>query len=215
MTTKIEFFDYLPSQNAFKVRTLLHQLDIPHRTTYVSIFEGEGHKPEYQAINPTGAVPAIRLADGRTLAESNAILLFLADGSRYLPADAFDRAKVSQWLSFEQDYVPNTIGSVRYWTMTGKLGKRPKELVEGRRAMGAKSLAILDRELAMRPFICGAQYTIADLSLYAYASRAEEADLPLQPHGRVRDWIARVEKQPRFVNEVHPYSIDPHSGNEL
>jgi glutathione S-transferase len=211
----IEFFDYLPSQNAFKVRTLLHQLDIPHRTTYVSIFEGEGQKPEYRAINPTGAVPAIRLEDGRPLAESNAILFFLAEGSRYLPADAFGRAKVNQWLSFEQDYVQNTIGSVRYWTMTGKLGNRPKEFVEGRRATGAKALAILDRELATRPFICGAQYTIADLSLYAYASRAEDAEIMLQPYACFRDWVARVEEQAGFVKEIHPYSIDPHSGNEL
>jgi glutathione S-transferase len=211
----IEFFDYLPSQNAFKVRALLHQLGIPHRTTYVSIFEGEGRKPEYRAINPTGAVPAIRLDDGRTLAESNAILFFLAEGSRYLPTDAFGRAKVNQWLSFEQDYVQNTIGSVRYWTLTGKADRRPKELVEGRRTSGAKALSILDRELATRPFICGAQYTIADLSLYAYASRAEEAGIPLQPYGRFREWISRVEEQPRFVKEIHPYSIDPHSANEL
>ena len=130
----IEFFDYLPSQNAFKVRTLLHQLGIPHKTTYVSIFEGEGRKPEYRAINPTGAVPAIRLDDGRALAESSAILFFLAEGSRYLPADVFGRAKVHQWLSFEQDYVQSTIGSVRYWTLTGKIDRRPKEVVEARRA---------------------------------------------------------------------------------
>jgi glutathione S-transferase len=211
----LEFFDYLPSQNAFKVRTLLKQLRVPHCTTYVSIFQGEGRKPEYLAINPTGAVPAIRLDDGRTLGESNAILFFLAEGSSYLPADAFGRARANQWLSFEQDYVQNTIGSVRYWTMTGKLARRPKELVEGRRATGAKALAILDRELTTRPFICGAQYTIADLSHYAYASRAAEADIPLQPYGHFRDWVARVEDQPGFVKQVHPYSIDPHSGNEL
>ena len=211
----IEFFDYLPSQNAFKVRTLLHQLGIPHKTTYVSIFEGEGRKPEYRAINPTGAVPAIRLDDGRALAESSAILFFLAEGSRYLPADVFGRAKVHQWLSFEQDYVQSTIGSVRYWTLTGKIDRRPKEVVEARRAAGANALAILDRELATQPFICCAQYTIADLSVYAYASRAEEAEIPLKPYGHFRDWVARVEAQPGFVKEVHPYSIDPHSANEL
>jgi glutathione S-transferase len=99
--------------------------------------------------------------------------------------------------------------------MTGKLARRPKELVEGRRATGAKALAILDRELTTRPFICGAQYTIADLSLYAYASRAAETNIPLQPYGYFRDWVARVEDQAGFVKQVHPYSIDPYSGNEL
>jgi glutathione S-transferase len=211
----MEFFDYLPSQNAFKVRTLLAHLRIPHRTTYVSIFQGEGRMPEYLAINPTGAVPAIRLADGRTLGESNAILFFLAEGTSYLPADAFARAKVLQWLSFEQDYVQNTIGSVRYWTMTGKLPRRPKELVEGRRTAGVKALHVLDRELATRHFICGAHYTIADLSMYAYATRAEEADISLAPYDHFRAGAARGEDQPGFVKRVYPYSIDPHSGNEL
>jgi glutathione S-transferase len=211
----IEFFDYLPSQNAFKVRTLLHQLGVPHKTTYVSIFEGEGRKPEYRAINPTGAVPAIRLDDGRALAESSAILFFLAEGSRYLPVDVFGRAKVHQWLSFEQDYVQSTIGSVRYWTLTGKIDRRPKEVVEARRAAGVNALGILDHELATQPFICGAQYTIADLSLYAYASRAEEAGIPLKAYGNFQHWVARVEAQPGFVKEVHPYSIDPRSANEL
>ena len=211
----IEFFDYLPSQNAFKVRTLLHQLGVPHKTTYVSIFEGEGRKPEYRAINPTGAVPAIRLDDGRALAESSAILFFLAEGSRYLPVDVFGRAKVHQWLSFEQDYVQSTIGSVRYWTLTGKIDRRPKEVVEARRAAGVNARGILDHELATQPFICGAQYTIADLSLYAYASRAEEAGIPLKAYGNFQHWVARVEAQPGFVKEVHPYSIDPRSANEL
>ena len=211
----IEFFDYLPSQNAFKVRTLLHQLGVPHKTTYVSIFEGEGRKPEYRAINPTGAVPAIRLDDGRALAESSAILFFLAEGSRYLPVDVFGRAKVHQWLSFEQDYVQSTIGSVRYWTLTGKIDRRPKEVVEARRAAGVNALGILDHELATQPFICGAQYTIADLSLYAYASRAEEAGIPLKAYGNFQHWVARVEAQPGFVKEVHPYSIEPRSANEL
>src|SRR4051812_14368063 len=97
----LTLFDYLPSQNAWKVRQLLNHLQTPYRTEYVGIFEGEGQRPEYLAINPTGAVPAIRLNDGRVLAESNAILAFLAEGTSYLPEDAFGRAKVLQWLSFE------------------------------------------------------------------------------------------------------------------
>src|SRR5262249_1431127 len=155
-----------------------NHLGRPHRTEYVGIFEGEGQRPEYLAINPTGAVPAIRLDDGRVLAESNAILAFLADGTPYLPSDAFGRAKVLQWLSFEQNCVEPAIGTLRHWIMTGKAARRPRDLVESRRAASLKALGILDRELGSRPFVAGDVYTIADISLFAYTSRADEAKLP-------------------------------------
>src|SRR5574338_1335047 len=86
----LTLFDYPPSQNAWKVRLLLSHLGRSYRTEIVSIFEGAGRSAEYLAINPTGTVPAIRLDDGRTLAESNAILSYLADGTPYLPSDAFE-----------------------------------------------------------------------------------------------------------------------------
>ena len=126
-------YDYLPSRNAWKVRQLLQHLALPHRTVEVSIFEGEGRTPEFLALNPTGKVPVLQLDDGRALAESNAILSFLADGTVYLPSDPFARAKVHQWLSFEQENVEAVIGSLRHWVMTGKLARRSPELVEGKR----------------------------------------------------------------------------------
>jgi len=211
----ITLYDYLPSQNAWKVRLLLNQLEIPYDRVLVSIFEGEGRREEFLRINPTGRVPALRLEDGRTLAESNAILAYLADGTRFLPADPFARAKVHQWLSFEQENVESVIGALRHWTMTGKLARRLPQLVEAKRAGSLHTLALLDRELAQRPFIAGADYTIADISIFAYASRAEEANLSLEPCPHLRAWIARVESQPRFLAEMHPYSIDLHSSNEL
>ncbi|UGQ45752.1 glutathione S-transferase family protein [Massilia endophytica] len=210
----ITVYDYLPSQNAYKVRLLLNHLDMPYHTEIVSIFEGEGQKSGFLAVNPAGAVPAIRLEDGRVLAESNAILTFLAHGTRYLPADAFGQAKVQQWMSFEQDYV-GAIATLRHWTMTGKAARRPLTLVEMRRNGSLKALSILDRELAMRPFIAGEDYTIADMSLFAYTHRADEAGLPLQDYPNVQAWIARVRAQPGFLDEHHPYSIDPHSAGEL
>ena len=211
----LTLFDYLPSQNAWKVRQLLNHLQRPYRTEYVSIFEGEGRRPGYLAVNPTGAVPAIRLDDGRVLAESNAILAFLAEGTSYLPDDAFGRAKVLQWLSFEGNYVEPAIGTLRHWTMTGKDARRPDALIESRRAGSLKALGILDRELASRPFIAGDAYTIADISLFAYTSRAREAKLPLDDVANVVAWIDRVEAQPGFLATMYPYSIDPHSSGEL
>ncbi len=211
----LTLFDYLPSQNAYKVRLLLNHLKMPYRTEFVGIFDGEGQRPEYLAINPTGAVPAIRLDDGRVLAESNAILGFLAEGSAYLPSERFERAKVEQWLSFECNYVEPSIGTLRHWAMTGKDARRSRELVESRRDASLKALRILDRELTRHPFIAGDAYTIADMSLFAYAGRAHEANLPLADFSGVCAWIDRVKAQAGFLEKMYPYSIDPHSAGEL
>ena len=211
----LTLYDYLPSQNAWKVRQLLQHLQRPYRTRLVSIFEGAGRSDDYRTISPTGTVPAIRLDDGRVLAESNAILMFLADGTPYLPDDAYGRARVWQWLSFEQERVESQIGALRHWTLTGKLPRRPEVLIEMKRKAGSNALAILDVQLATRDFIAGERYTIADIAVFAYASRAEEAGLSLQPYAHFRAWVSRVESQPGFLAEMHPYAIDPHSGGEL
>ena len=120
-----------------------------------------------------------------------------------------------QWLSFEGNYVEPSIGTLRHWIMTGKDARRPDALIESRRAGSLKALSILDRELASRPFIAGDAYTIADLSLFAYTSRAREAKLPLDDFANVVTWIGRVEAKPGFLATMYPYSIDPHSSGEL
>lgn len=214
-TRMLKLYDYLPSRNAWKVRLLLNHLGLAYESVPVSIFEGEGRTPAFLRVNPSGKVPALELEDGRTLAESNAILAYLADGSDYLPEDRYLRAKVHQWLSFEQEQVEMTIGSLRYWTMTGKLAQRDSILVAGKRKAALRSLALLDHELITRPFLVGDRYTIADMSIFAYAGRAEEADLSLSPYPHFRAWANRVQSQPGFLAEAHPYSIDPHSAGEL
>jgi glutathione S-transferase len=211
----LTLFDYPPSQNAWKVRLLLNHLERAYRTEIVSIFEGAGRSDAYLAINPTGTVPAIRLEDGRTLAESNAILAYLADGTPYLPSDPFERAKVQQWLHFEQERVESVIGSLRYWTLTGKLAQRPPELVEMKRNAAQRTLAILERELTTHAFLANDRYSIADMSVFAYASRAEEAGISLEPHPHFRAWIARVQAEPGFLATMHSYSEDPHTADEL
>lgn len=211
----LKLYDYLPSQNAWKVRLLLNHLGLAYQTIPVSIFEGEGRTPAFLRMNPSGKVPVLELEDGRTVAESNAILAYLADGSEYLPQDRHLRAKVHQWLSFEQEQVEMTIGSLRYWTMTVKLAQRDAAMVAGKRKAALRTLALLDGELATRPFIAGDAYTIADMSIFAYASRTPEAGLCLEAYPHFRAWIERVQSQPGFLAEMHPYSIDPHSIREL
>jgi glutathione S-transferase len=211
----ITLFDYLPSQNGYKIRLLMNQLGRAYATEYVSIFEGKGQNAWYRSINPTGAVPAIRLEDGRVLAESNAILMYLADGTEFFGGDAFERAKIAQWLSFEADYVQSTIGSLRYWTLTGKLPRRPQALIEMKRGGAMKALGILDDELSRREFIAGDSYTIADISVFAYSHLAEDIGISLNAYPNFVSWTNRIRAQPGFIQKIYLYSIDPHSHAEL
>jgi glutathione S-transferase len=111
--------------------------------------------------------------------------------------------------------VESVIGSLRHWTMTGKLSHRSTEMIEGKRVAACRTLDIIERELATRHFLAGDTYTIADMAVFAYASRAEEAGLSLEPYPQFRAWIARVEAQPGFLATIHPYAIDLHSVKEL
>ena len=211
----LRLYDYLPSQNAWKVRLLLSHLGLEYERVPVSIFEGESHTEAYLEKNPAGAVPVLEVEPGTCIAESNAILCYLAEGTPYLPDDRLERAQVMQWLFFEQSYVEPQIGSLRYWTLTGKLAKRSENMVEGKRAYSLRALAALERHLARRQFLVGERYTIADMAVYAYAAHADEAGLDLAPYPAFGTWTHRVEAQPGFLRERFPYSIDPHASREL
>ena len=211
----LTLYDYLPSQNAYKIRLLLNHLGRPYRTKIISIFEGAGQSDAFRAISPTGTVPAIELENGYTLAESNAILTYLAEGTAYLPDDALARAKALQWLFFEGETVQGGVATLRHWVQTGKDKNRSQELLEAKRNLSLKALAILDRELSHHTFLCGDRYTVADMSVFAYVHLAEEANLPLDDYEHVVQWIDRVRSQDGFLREMYPYSIDPHSVGEL
>jgi glutathione S-transferase len=211
----LTLYDYLPSQNGYKVRLLLHHLQRPCAAQWVSIFEGEGQRADFLAKSPTGAVPVLELEDGRVLTESNAILVYLAEGTRYLPSDPWNRAQVLRWMFFEEDFIQNGLASLRHWTMTGKLARRSGEMIEAKTAASHKALSILERWLDGREFLTDAGYTIADISVFAYTSRADEAMIALRQYPAVESWVSRVRAQERFLDAVHPYSIDPNSGREL
>jgi glutathione S-transferase len=211
----ITLFDYLPSQNAWKVRQLFALLGTVYKTEFVSIFEGNGQSPSYLEVNPWGAVPAIRLEDGRVLSESNAILWYLSEGTVFRPGDAFAQAKIMQWLSFEADYIQTSVGGLRYWTLTGKLKDRPDILVKGKLSNAERAIRILDNEFSKRPFIVGDQFTIADISLFAYSHLASDAGVSIRGFPFFTAWISRVRAQKGFLADIYPYSIDPHSNLEL
>jgi glutathione S-transferase len=184
--------DYLPSLNGWKIRVLLGLLKIPYRTQEVAIFAGESRSEAFLARNPAGAIPVLELEDGRAIAESNAILCYLAEGTRFLPADRVQRAKVMQWLFFEQYYVEPAIGSLRFWTLTGRLAANAGRMVESRRENGTRALAALERTLRGVPFLAGGDLTIADIAVYAYTQRAEDAGFSFAEYGAVRAWLDRV-----------------------
>ena len=210
--------DYLPSQNAWKVRQLLAHLDIPYRQEFIAIFDGEGQTGEFLAKNPAGAVPVLELEPGQCLAESNAILCYLGEGSRYLPDDRWLRAQVMRWLCFEADYVQSSVATLRHWTLTGKTARRDPALVEGKRNASIKLLGMLERHLSNRAaasFLVGDGYTIADIAVFAYVHLAGDAGIALAGFPALTDWIARVQAQPGHLAQVYPYAIDPHSGRDL
>jgi glutathione S-transferase len=207
----LKLYDYQPSQNGWKVRVLLGLLQIPYASRIVSIFEGESRTEAFLALNPAGAIPVLELEDGRTIGESNAILCYLAEGTPLVPADRYQRAKVMQWLFFEQYNIEPVIGSLRFWTLTGRL-ERNQGMVAGKREAGARALAALDRSLADAAFLVGDRLSIADIAVYAYSHRAEDCGFILTDYPAVSAWLARVRDAIGPDHPVRPYNTDPHSG---
>src|SRR5215469_12405066 len=148
----MRLYDYGPSQNCFKVRLLAAHLNIVLDIVPVAIFQGEGALPGFLEKNPMGGVPVLETDSGEYLPESNAILTFLAEGTRYFPCDGMARAQVIRWLMFEQRYVQTTIGRLRYWTLTGKIDQFARDVATAQ-ALGNRALDVLDGELGRRPFI--------------------------------------------------------------
>jgi glutathione S-transferase len=177
----------------------------------VSIFEGESRSEAFLNLNPAGAIPVLEIEDGRTIAESNAILGYLAEGTPLLPTDRYQRAKVMQWLFFEQYNVEPVIGSLRFWTLTGRL-ERNKDMVAGKREAGARTLATLDRSLANTPFLIGKELSIADVAVYAYSHLAQDCGFLLTDYPTVIAWCGRVRDAIGPDYPVYPYGVDPHSG---
>ena len=209
----MKLYDYAPSQNAWKVRTLLLHLGIAYESVPVEIFRGESHTPDFLVKNPAGAVPVLEPSPGIYISESNAILCFLAEGTRFFATDRLQRAKILQWLFFEQSYVEPTIGSLRYWRLTGKYEKRKAE-APARERMARGALEALNRELAGRSYLAG-DYSIADIAIFAYAHRAEDAGLDLSPFHHFRRWIQHIENEQGPLPKVVPYSVDPNSIGDL
>ncbi len=190
-------YDAAISGNCYKVRLLFAKLGIAYERRELSVFDRSDRPQVIGELNPGLRVPTLVLDDGRALAESGAILFHFAEGTEYLPVDAFARAQVLQWMFFEQyDLEPN-IAVLRFWAEAGT--SHPDSEVEAKRRGGERVLRALERHLHGRHFLVGDAYSIADIALYAYTHVAPEGGFTLQPYPAIEAWLARVAGHPGHV----------------
>ena len=199
MGTGLTLYGYLDSGNGYKIRLLLAQLSRPYRYHELDITKGASRSPEFLRKNSNGRTPTLELEDGTCLAESNAILWYLAEGSAFLPSESLQRAQVLQWMFFEQSSHEPFVATARYILRhlppdSPRRAELPMRLEQGRSA-----LKVMETQLAGRTFFVGEDYSIADIALYAYTHVAHEAQLDLAPYPNVRRWLVRVAAQPRHV----------------
>jgi glutathione S-transferase len=187
------------SGNCYKVRLLLAQLGRRYETVEVDVVDRSGRKELLGELNPALRVPTLVLDDGRPLGESNAILWYLGDDTRYVPKDPYDRAQALQWMFFEQySHEPN-IAVARFWIMYSGTPERFQDQLPVRMKGGYAALDAMERHLEDRTFLVGEQYTIADISLYAYTHVAHEGGFELESYPAIRAWLERVSAQPGHV----------------
>mgnify|MGYP001495199228 CR=1 FL=1 len=193
--------DMRVSGNCYKVRLLLALLDIAFKSRAIEPSAGQSSTSDFLALNPKGSVPFLEFDHGVGLSESNAILLYLAEDTPYLPRDKFLRAKVYEWLFFEQYYhEPKIAVRIALQTVATRKHLATAERMADLLAGGVKALAIMEAQLEKTPFIVGDAFSIADIALYAYTHKAGEGGFDLSFFPAIIDWLARVEKQERFVD---------------
>jgi glutathione S-transferase len=187
------------SGNCYKVRLLLAHLDIPYERQFVDAVDRTRTRDELAGLSPTRRVPTIVLDDGRPLAESNAIVWYFGDGTRFVPDDPYARAQMLQWMFWEQyehepaiavaRFIKTYSGRDDWWEARGdELAKR-----------GTKALDAMERHLDGREWFAGDAMSLADIVLYAYTHAADEGGFDLAPYPAIRAWLGRVAAEPGHV----------------
>jgi glutathione S-transferase len=207
--SRVRLYDYAASGNCDKPRLLLALLERRYERVPIDIFGGDTLTDEYAALNPARETPVLELDDGTVLTQSNAILGFLAEGTRFLPESPLGRAQVVQWLSFEQERVMTGIGGARFRIVAG----RDPELVPARLALGQGALTILEEHVHGRSFLVGGCCSIADVATFAYTHVAEDAGYRLADFPNVSAWLALVRAEPGFVDDLVPYPDNARPGS--
>ena len=193
-------YDYLPSGNGYKCRLVLKALGMPYELKEMNIVAGATRTPEYLAMNPNGKIPVLMVSGRGPIAESHAIIAYLAEGSSLMPSDPYERALMWQWMCFEQYQLEPGVGTVRFWLKS--LKKTPEEFGERykeRFQRGADALAVLDRELTGRNWLVGDKVTLADIALFAYTHVADEAGYRFADYPAIGAWIAGFKALPWYA----------------
>ena len=195
----MRLYDYLPSGNGYKVRLLLSQLGQAFERVELDITQGETRTPEFLALNPNGRIPLLELDDGRRLAESNAILVYLGHGTDFWPDDPWHQAQCLHWMFFEQyNHEPN-IAVARFWQQHGEMTPELKAQLPEKMERGYAALEVMEQHLIDHAFLVGDRYTVADIALYAYTHVAEEGGFQVGRFNGIRGWLSKVARQPGHV----------------
>ncbi|KAB8334205.1 glutathione S-transferase family protein [Scytonema tolypothrichoides VB-61278] len=196
----LRLYDFLPSGNGYKIRLLLTQIGMPFERIEVDITKGESRTPEFLGKNSNGKIPVLEVEPGRYLAESNAIMTYLSEGTEFLPYDPFLRAQVLQWLFFEQYSHEPYIATLRFWISILNKAQEYHEVIEQKREPGYAALVVMEKHLSNHAYFVGERYTIADIGLFAYTHVADEGGFDLTRFPAIQDWIERVKAQPAYIS---------------
>jgi glutathione S-transferase len=200
----MKLYDYAASGNCYKVRLLLALLDVAYERVPIDIFAGDTLAEGYRHINPVRETPVLELDSGERIAQSNAILWYLGEGTPFLPESRLDRALVLQWLSFEQERIMLGVGGTRFRRLTGRAQLDPAADA-ARFESGRRALELLDEHLATGSFVVGESCTIADISLYAYTRVAGDGGFDVVSLPSVSRWLGSIRELPGYVDDHVPY----------
>jgi len=189
----------LQSGNCLKVKLLLSLLNIEHEWIHVNILDGETKTNEFLSKNPNGKIPAVELDDGRCLCESNAILGYFAENTNFLPADRYERAKVYEWLFFEQYSHEPFIAVARFIQKYLGMPKEREDEYHSLQTGGNKALQLMENQLTHSDCLVGNELTIADISLYAYTHVAGEGGFDLNGYPAIQNWCQRIKSTSGYV----------------
>jgi len=196
----LRLYDFLPSGNGYKVRLVLHKLGLPFELIELDIAKGETRTPEFLKKNSNGRIPTLELDDGTCLAESNAIICYLAEGTELWPESRLARARTLQWLFFEQYSHEPYIAVVRAWThVLGGMTDLQHAQLPGKINGGYQALDVMEEALDGKRFLVDDRFGLADIALYAYTHVADEGGFDLGKYPAIRAWLDRVAALPRHV----------------
>lgn len=207
----MRLYDYGPSPNCHKVRILLAQLGRDYERVPVDIFGGDTLQREYFEKNSALATPVLEVEPGVYLPESGAILLYLAEGTDFLPGDPLERAEVHRWMMYEQSRLFAIIGALRFFVLTGRLDTESPQ-AQQQRGFSTAIVGQCEAHLASREFFVGDRYTVADIAAFGYLQVAHEAGVEMEAFPKVGEWLDRVRAQPNHVADLEPYPDNAQAG---